>query len=217
MVRDGDHLDRLLERMAAAGIGDVFLIGGDASEPLGEYESALDLLPELRVHPLRPRSIGVGAYPEGHPLIDPDSLFAALSEKAAHADYMTTQLCFDPEAILRWLTETRASGIDLPVYLGLPGLVDHRRLLEISLRVGVGTSLSFLRKQHGLLRFLARRRLSVEHLYAELSPLVGSELRIAGFHFFTFNRLSETVRFAARQPAEALATESTRQAQGVAR
>jgi methylenetetrahydrofolate reductase (NADPH) len=176
MVRDESHLDRLLERLTNAGVVDVFLIGGDASRPVGAYESAMDLLPELRAHPLRPRSIGIAAYPEGHPLIDPDTLFDALAEKAPWSDYMTTQLCFDSDAILDWLRATRDSGIQLPVYLGLPGVVDGRRLLEISIRVGVGASLSFLRKQHGLRRFLARRQAVTEHLHAELAPLVGREL-----------------------------------------
>jgi methylenetetrahydrofolate reductase (NADPH) len=201
MVRDERHLDRLLERLNGAGVADVFLIGGDASPPAGEYASALNLLPELRAHPRRPRSIGIAAYPEGHPLVDPNTLLEALAEKASCADYMTTQLCFDPNSILDWLRDTRDAGVQLPAYIGLPGVADRRRLLEISLRVGVGPSLSFLRKQRGLRRLLTKQQHGPERIHAAIAPLVGQELGIAGLHFYTFNRLRETMRFAAQRPA----------------
>jgi methylenetetrahydrofolate reductase (NADPH) len=199
MVRDQQHLDDLLARMADAGIGDVFLVGGDASPPAGPYASALDLLPELRAHRLAPRSIGVAAYPEGHPLIEPNVLSDALRQKDGVADYMCSQLCFDADVVLAWLRQTREAGVRLPLYVGLPGMVDRRRLLEISMRVGVGASLSFVRKQRGLRRLFTKRLAATERLHDAIAPLVGGELGIAGMHFFTFNRLSETVRFAAQR------------------
>jgi methylenetetrahydrofolate reductase (NADPH) len=48
MVRDHAHLDELLARMAEAGIDDVFLVGGDAPEPLGEFSSAVQLMPLVK-------------------------------------------------------------------------------------------------------------------------------------------------------------------------
>ena len=44
--------------------------------------------------------IGVPAYPEGHPDIADDRLQAVLAQKQPFADYMTTQMCFDPDAIV---------------------------------------------------------------------------------------------------------------------
>jgi len=206
MVRGPDHLNALLEGMAAADLVDVFLIGGDASPPAGPYASALDLIEDLRGHPHAPRTIGVGAYPEGHPLIDAPTLAAALRCKACHADYMVTQLCFDPGGLLRWLERTRDDGVDLPLYVGAPGAVDRRKLLEISVRVGVGASVSFVRKQRGLRRLVSRPLAATERLAAAISPHIGGDLGVAGFHFFTFNRLAETVRFVERRlgglPAE---------------
>jgi methylenetetrahydrofolate reductase (NADPH) len=202
MVRGPEHLDSLLERMAAAGIADVFLVGGDAEEPLGPYASGLDLIADLRAHPNAPRSIGVPAYPEGHPLISADALAQDLLEKARHADYMTSQLCFDPDGLVRWLAATRAAGVELPLFVGVPGAVDRRRLLEISVRVGVGASVSFIRKQRGLRRLVGRPLAATERLTAALAPLVGKELGVAGMHFFTFNRLVETTRFVDRRLAE---------------
>ena len=145
MVRDSAHLDRLLAAMAQAGVDDVLLIGGDATPPHGPYHSAADLLPIVHEHPQRPTEIGIAGYPEGHPLIDSRTLTDILERKSALATYITTQLCFDAEALLTWLSETRERGVALPVRVGLPGVVDRRRLLEISMRIGVGPSLGFLR------------------------------------------------------------------------
>jgi len=197
MVRGADHLDEILERLDAAGIADVFLVGGDATAPLGPYGSALELLPELRAHRMAPRSIGVAGYPEGHPLIDEATLLAALREKDGMASYMTTQLCFDPQTVLQWLERMRWLGVALPAYVGIPGAVDPRRLLEVSLRVGVGASIRYARKQQGLKRLLGRRLHAAERLQAELRPAIGDpRWGIAGLHYYTFNRLLATVGWA---------------------
>jgi methylenetetrahydrofolate reductase (NADPH) len=193
MVRDRAHLDEILAAMAEAGIDDAFVIGGDATPPLGPYAAAGELLPLVHEHPRRPRTIGIGGYPEGHPLIEDATLAQVLQEKSRLADYITTQLCFDPDALLAWMRRTRVAGIELPVVAGVPGIVDRRKLLEISMRVGVGPSLSFLRKQGGLRGLLRLSGASADSLYDALAPHVGDPaLNLAGFHYFTFNRLLET-------------------------
>lgn len=196
MVRGPEHLHELLSAMAAAGIDDAFVVGGDASDPAGPYDSALELVQAIRGHDLAPRTIGVTAYPEGHPFIPEEVLEQDLLHKDGLADYMATQMCFDARVIVGWLERTRAAGVHLPAYLGVPGLVDSRRLLEISARVGVGTSISYIRKQHGILSLLHRRRKASERLISALVPQIGGDLGVAGIHFFTFNRLIETARFA---------------------
>lgn len=193
MIRDRGHLDRVLERVARAGMDDVFVVGGDGANPVGPYASAIELLPIVAAHPYRPRRIGIAAYPEGHPLIDPDTLAEALERKSAHASYMTTQLCFDADALLAWLAATRRRGIKLPVLVGVPGAVDRRRLLEISVRVGVGPSVAFVRKQRGLRQLLGRRAAANAALHdALLRRWAEPGLGIAGFHYYTFNRLVQT-------------------------
>ncbi|HEY2653029.1 MAG TPA: methylenetetrahydrofolate reductase [Solirubrobacteraceae bacterium] len=196
MVRGPEHLDELLARMAGARLDHVFLVGGDATEPLGPYESALELLPALSSHAHAPSTVGVAAYPEGHPHIDDSTLLDALRRKNVRADYMVTQLCFDPQIVVGWLSGVREAGVSLPVYVGVPGVVDRRRLLELSLRVGVGTSVSFIRKQRGVRVFARRGPGAAGALVDAIGPLAGGESGIAGLHFFTFNRLAETVRFA---------------------
>jgi methylenetetrahydrofolate reductase (NADPH) len=184
MVRGRDHLDELLGTMAEADLDDAFVVAGDATPPEGPYASAVELVPLIHEHAQRPRTLGITGYPEGHPLIDDAVLGAALAEKTPYADYVTTQLCFDPDAILRWI-----DGTQLPVIVGLPGVVDRKKLMEISMRVGVGPSLRYLRKQGGIRNLLRLSGGSLDALYDALAPHGD---RIAGFHYFTFNRLLDT-------------------------
>jgi len=197
MLRDRTHLDSVLERASAAGIDDLFVIGGDERDPHGPYLQAADLLEILADHPLRPARIGVGAYPEGHPLIDERALAEALRRKNDLADYMATQLCFDPDVLLRWLRDVREQGVTLPLYAGVPGPIERRKLLDVSMKVGVGASLRFLRKQNGILSLLRRPGHEADALREALTPLVGDpDLGLAGLHLFTFNELVATWEWA---------------------
>lgn len=195
MVTDRHHLDRLLSAMAQAGADDMFLIGGDADPPLGAYISAVELLEVVATHPQRPRTIGIAGYPEGHPAIDDEALEQALTHKCRHADYLVTQMCFDPDALVAWVCDQRAHGMALPIITGVPGKVSRTKLLELSARIGVGPSLSFLRKQRGI-RALLSKGSTADKLYAKLAPAVDDpELNLAGFHIFTFGQLLETWRW----------------------
>jgi methylenetetrahydrofolate reductase (NADH) len=195
MVADRAHLDRILAAMAHAGADDLFLIGGDADPPLGAYSSAVELLELVAAHPQRPRTIGIAGYPEGHPTIPDAALEAALADKSRHADYVATQMCFNAETVLAWVAHQRTRGMVLPVLIGIPGKVSRAKLLELSARIGVGPSLSFLRKQRGL-RALLSKGSTADKLYAKLAPAVDDqELNIAGLHIFTFNQLLESFQW----------------------
>src|SRR6185295_17105617 len=123
MIRDRAHLAELIAWLEGAGVDRAFVVGGDAKEP-GDYPDGLSLLRAMAEigHPLS--EIGIPAYPQGHAFIADAPLLDALRAKAEFASYMTTQLCFDPNAIASWLTARRAEGITLPVHLGLPGVAE---------------------------------------------------------------------------------------------
>jgi methylenetetrahydrofolate reductase (NADPH) len=189
-IRDESHLDQLLDRMAQGGIDEAFVIGGDNGEPLGEYASAGDVLARVRE---RVRSVGVAAYPEGHPQIDAEALARVLEQKSAHADYIVTQMCFDADAVLGWLKDARERGVSLPVIIGLPGVVERKRLLEVSMRIGVGPSVAYVRKQRGLFGMLRRPASTADKLLDALAPcLEEPRLNVTGFHYYTLNALLDT-------------------------
>jgi methylenetetrahydrofolate reductase (NADPH) len=192
LIRDRGHLAEIVDRVSAMGSRDVFVVAGDADEAVGEYEGAAPLLRDLHElgHPFE--LIGITGYPETHPLFDDQVAWAALAEKAAYADYITTQICFDSRVTMRWLREVRSRGVELPLVVGIPGAVQRTKLLRVSTRIGIGESIRFLRK-HGnfVTRFLQPGGFSPDKLIEGLS-LDDPTTRIAGFHVFTFNDLAET-------------------------
>jgi methylenetetrahydrofolate reductase (NADPH) len=201
MVAGRSHLERLVDRLEGARILEVFVIGGDADPPAGDYVDAGDLLEELAglAHPFI--RVGIGGYPEGHPLIGDDRLLEALRRKQPLASHLVTQLCFDPAALASWVRDIRAAGIDLPVVVGLPGVVERRRLAEISLKAGVGASLSYLRKHGRQLVTLARSRRYDPTPLAEAIAGYADDpaLGLHGAHLFTFNQVEATRDWVARQ------------------
>ena len=197
LVRSRKHLSEILGRLAAAGLDEGFVIGGDVPSPAGPYDSSGSLIADIVQMANRPKRMGIAAYPEGHPLISNSALLKALQEKQPHVDYMVTQICFDPAVIFRWLEDMRAQGVNLPVYLGIPGVLKRSKLLEISLRVGVGQSTRFLTNHLGMIaRLLSRDIYSPDRLVAKtLQAAGGSYLNIAGFHIYTFNQCQAAERW----------------------
>lgn len=205
MIRDRAHLRTLLDRLDGAGIDRAFVVGGDADDP-GEFPDGLSLLRAISDAGSHLREIGVPGYPEGHPDIPTDRLTAALADKQPFASHVTTQLCFDPAAIERWLRARRAEGITLPVVVGLPGVTELRKLLTISARIGVADSRRFLRKNTRLVGRLVRPGgFDPDSLLTGLGPLLlEPELAITGAHLYTFNQ-AETTEAWRRAYVEALA------------
>ncbi len=184
-------------RVAEARIDEIFVIGGDLAEPHGPYPSALSLLRAMAETGRTLPAIGVGAYPERHPLIEDEDLLRALLDKQAFATSMVTQICFDSATIVRWLTAVRARGITLPAHVGMPGVLKRRKLLEISLRVGVGDSVRYLTRHGSIVARLMRRAgYRPDALVATLAPFVDDPaLGIEGFHINTFNQVEGTERW----------------------
>ena len=118
----------------------------------------------------------------------------ALRDKLPFATYIVTQMCFSPRAILDWVAGIRREGIGLPVYAGIPGAVERKKLMRISLKIGVGDSARFLAKHAGLVASLLKSRVyNPEELVEELAPRVGDkDYGIAGFHAYTFNQVQST-------------------------
>src|SRR5262245_42151392 len=73
-VEDRDHVARLAAWIRRVGLREVFVIAGDAPRPLGPYVDAISFLRDLFEHETGLERVGVGAYPDGHPLIDRSAL-----------------------------------------------------------------------------------------------------------------------------------------------
>ncbi len=197
LVPDRQRVSALAAWLRSTGLETVFLVGGDVEAP-GAYADAASLLRDLLECDHGLRTVGVTAYPHGHPLIADEVLHEALHAKqsllaAAGIDgYCSTQMCFDPGRIESWLRAERASGLTLPVHLGVAGLVDRAKLLTMGARLGVGPSLRYLRKNRAAIaKLMASPSYDPDHLLSALSPSL-SELQITGLHVFTFNQVAAT-------------------------
>ena len=197
-VEGPDHLAEIAERLTEAGVTDIFVPGGDREEPIGEFESAHDLLVALEDLDYEFEEVGITGYPEGHDFLSEATLAEAMDKKEPYATYVVTQLCYDPAAVVDWIDEIRARGIDLPVEVGIPGVMKYQRLLQISRKVGVGDSMKFLRKTSGILGFVrqlvgSRGTYEPDELVDGLAPHVGDEhYDIRGLHIYTFNQTPDT-------------------------
>ena len=180
------------------GVAEVFVIAGDAPEPVGVYEAALPFIRDFLAADPAVEQVGIPGYPDGHALIDDAEVHRQLHDKQAVlaefgvGGWISTQMCFDETMIRDWIRRERAAGIVLPIRLGVPGVVDRTRLMKMGTRLGIGASI----------RFLAKNRSTVMHLMApggyDPTDLVvafadeAHDLGIEALHVFTFNSVADT-------------------------
>src|SRR5215213_6930161 len=137
LVRDGAHLGELIDRLHEGGVRELFVLAGDATEPAGEFAGAAELLSAMGERRADFDAIGITGYPESHHLISDDETIRAMFAKAPMATHIVSQLCFDPATIAWWIGAVRARGVRLPIWIGIPGCVDHAKLMRISLKIGM--------------------------------------------------------------------------------
>ncbi|MDQ3738659.1 MAG: 5,10-methylenetetrahydrofolate reductase [Actinomycetota bacterium] len=198
LVEGPHHVAQLAAWIRAHRLREIFVIAGDVAVPAGPYADGAALLRHLFDYDTGLERVGVPAYPDGHPLIPDAALRAALHEKqaliaaAGLAGSATTQMCFDADQIRRWLLAERAVGFVLPVDLGVPGVVDRAKLMSMGVRLGIGSSLRFLRKQRSTMTaMLAPGGYDPTDLVTALAT-EATDLGIAGVHAFTFNSVART-------------------------
>jgi methylenetetrahydrofolate reductase (NADPH) len=194
LIRDEAHLEEVLGRLRASGIREAFVVAGDAKEPAGKFAGASELLAAMEELGHGLDGIGITGYPESHPFISDADTIRAMYEKEPYATYIVSQICFDAEVIAAWARRVRQRGVDLPIYVGLPGAVSRQKLLRISRGVGLGESARFLKKYgNWLVRFFLPGGYSPDHLIEGLtSSFVGPESNVQGFHVYTFNEVAKT-------------------------
>jgi len=185
----------------------VFIVGGDAETP-GAFPEALALLRALHEigHPFD--DIGVTAYPEGHVNIADDVLMRVLKEKQQYAQYMASQMAFNPEAVSSWLSRVRGEGITLPLDLGVLGVVELTKLMTIAAKIGVADSARYLNKNRGLVGALTQPgSFGPDAFLKALAPtLADRAANVRGLHVFTMNQVASTAAWQKRMLEELAAT-----------
>jgi methylenetetrahydrofolate reductase (NADPH) len=193
-IRNRAQLSEIVERLTALGVEDVFVPAGDADPPVGAYTGSLEMLRDLTDLGRPFRRVGITGYPESHPFLPDDVIMQSMLDKRDHATYVVSNLCFDPEAIRRWVQRLRSSGVTLPVRIGLPGPVERAKLLAVATRIGVGESARFLTKNVSLFARIAfPGGYRPERLLERLAPTLDDpNSGVEGLHLYTFNQIAGT-------------------------
>lgn len=197
LVEGREHVEKIAARLNEHDITEIFVVGGDP-DPIGPYADGLSLIRDLLPLCQKVRTVGVPAYPDHHTVI-PDAVLdeALLAKQALIRElgldgFASTQMCFNAKTIEGWLRGQRERGMDLPIHLGVPGAVDRTKLLSLGTRLGIGSSLRYLRKNSGaILRMFAPARYDPDKLISPLSRHA-DELEISALHVFTFNSIEST-------------------------
>ncbi|MGW6172378.1 methylenetetrahydrofolate reductase [Arthrobacter sp. NPDC055138] len=196
------ELEDFLQALSAdAAPDDVFVVGGDPAEPMGPFADSLEvirsgLLPKYGIH-----RVGISGYPEGHPDISDDVLWAALEGKYAELQQQNldtviiTQFGFDADPVFEWLAEVRRRGINAPVRIGVPGPAGVKRLLNYAKRFGVASSAGIVHKYGFSLTNLlgaAGPDKFLEEFASRYDPSVHGTVKL---HFYTFGGMKATAEW----------------------
>jgi methylenetetrahydrofolate reductase (NADPH) len=194
LVVDEAHLKDILQRLHESGILDIFVIAGDPDEPAGKFAGADELLPVMAQIGHELEEVGITGYPESHPTIHDDITIQSMWDKRRYATYIVSQICFDPKVTAHWIRRVRNRGVELPVYIGMPGAVSRQKLMRISANIGIGESARFLKKQgNWLVRMMLPGGYSPDRLIEGLTPsLADPQNKVRGFHIYTFNEVEMT-------------------------
>jgi methylenetetrahydrofolate reductase (NADPH) len=185
-----------------AGVQRCFIVAGDPPEPQGPYFDTSALIATGAFERAGIRAIGIGGHPEGHPNMSTEQCWQVLDTKVSEierrgmAPLIVTQFSFDPDAVLAWLKELRARGIDAPVRIGIPGPAGIKTLLRFATRCGVGASASVMKK-YGVSITNLLGSAGPEKLVDAFAQRLGDEHGRVRLHFYPFGGLVRTAEWIA--------------------
>ena len=138
-----DEIGALLDRLQEAGVENVLALRGDPPKGQAQFvrpEAGFGYAQEL-VRFIRSRysfCLGGACYPEGH-VENPDKeadLRRAREKVEAGADFLITQLFFDPADYFRFVERARAVGIGVPIVPGIMPVTNVSQLERFTTMCG---------------------------------------------------------------------------------
>lgn len=199
-LKSTEDRDALLSQLLSAAAPKRFiLVGGDPSTPAGPYRDSIDLLNSNILADFGIRNVGIVAYPEGHPKIEDDRLWAAFEHKISFlkergcAVEITTQFGFDPDAIVAWIERIRLAGVLAPVRIGAPGPASVTTLLRFARQFGVLSSAKVVGRYGFSLGDLASKATADRFMTRLLAGLETVQAGAVGLHIYPFGGIAAAV------------------------
>ena len=158
IIADKSELERWIRAYAEeAGVTQALVLAGGPPKPLGDFDSAMQLLETGLFEKHGYTRLHVAGHPEGNKDIDPKGgtaeVDAAVRWKQAYAKAtgtemaLVTQFAFDAAPVIAWTERLAADGITLPVHVGIAGPAKLQTLIKFAIACGVGPSLGALQKR----------------------------------------------------------------------
>lgn len=195
-----EELRVVVGQYAAVGVASMLALRGDPPGGLGtpwqSHPGGLDHAVELveLIRSLGSFTVGVAAFPEGHPesaSLEQDARVLAMKQQAG-AEFAVTQLFFRVSDYLRLVEMSRAAGCTMPI---VPGIMPVTNVAQIE-RFAALSGAVF--PDDLASRFYAVRddQEAVTRLGVEVASEMCQELLDAGapgLHFYTLNRSRSTI------------------------
>lgn len=220
IVRDLATLEDWIARYhGEAGVDQALLLGGGVSLPHGTFDNCMQLLETGLFDRYGFKRLHVAGHPEGNKDIDTDGSTRIVdealgwkqkfSERTDAEMAIVTQFAFDADPVIAWVSRLRASGITLPVHVGIAGPAKLQTLLKYAVACGVGPSLKVLQK-----RAMDISKLMLPYEPDEILQDVAKRQAVSGdpifeqIHFFPLGGIKACADWAAQQMAGADAKNS---------
>lgn len=158
IIKDQATLEDWIARyQGEANVTQALMLAGGVEKPHGDFHSSMQLLETGAFDRAGFTRLHVAGHPEGNKDIDPEGGMANVEEALrwkndfnARTDAemaIVTQFAFDAGPIIEWANNVQASGIDLPIHIGIAGPAKLQTLIKFAVACGVGPSLKVLQKR----------------------------------------------------------------------
>ena len=147
-------IDWIARYQGEAGVEQALMLAGGIDAPHGDFDNSMQLLETGAFDRAGFKRLHVAGHPEGNRDIDPKGGMANVEEALrwktdfnARTDAemaIVTQFAFDAAPIIDWANDVQASGVDLPIHIGIAGPAKLQTLIKFAVACGVGPSLKVL-------------------------------------------------------------------------
>lgn len=219
-----EMVENALKDAYKAGCQNILALRGDpphASEKWssvdGGFSYAKDLIRYIRANYGDYFDIGVAGYPEGHPEEDDiDQLIVYLKEKVdAGATFVITQMFYDVDNFINWVSKCRKAGITVPIIPGIMPISTYDSFMRRAKWCEINIPPAFLEK----LEPIKGDDVLVREVGAQLVTDMCRKIVDSGvkhLHFYTMNLEKATVMVLDRLQVLPLASgETTKASSGV--